>query len=410
VEAKQPTEKERLRQTKRRLQWAAKSLGVAVLIVLIFEFGVGVGSGGITFNDNLKDESSLPSTLNYSSVNQVYQTLKKNYDGKLDESKLLDGMKNGLTAATGDPYTEYFSPKQAKDFDNQLSGSFTGIGAELGKDTTGSIIVVAPIDGFPADKAGLRPQDMLMSVNGQSTSGMSIDEAVSKIRGPKDTKVTLKVLRNKQDLSFTITRADIKVPSVKSEILDGDIGYMQINQFSDDTATLAQQAAANFKDKHVKGVVLDMRDNPGGLLNAAVEVSSLWLPQGKTILQEKRGGEVVNTYQANGNVLLEGVPTVVLINDGSASAAEITAGALHDNKAATLMGIKSFGKGSVQQIQPLAGGAEIKVTVARWYRPNGQNIDKKGIVPDEEVKMSDDDFSHGRDPQKDTALNALRQP
>jgi carboxyl-terminal processing protease len=216
------------------------------------------------------------------------------------------------------------------------------------------------------------------------------------------------MVRDKQDLSFTLTRADIKVPSVKSEILDGNIGYMQITQFSDDTATLAQQAAANFKDKQVKGVILDMRGNPGGLLDGAVEVSSLWLPSDKTVLQEKRGGQVVHTYKSNGNNVLQGMPTVVLINDGSASAAEITAGALHDNKVATLMGIKSFGKGSVQQVQPLSSGAEMKVTIARWYRPNGQNIDKKGIKPDKEVKLSNDDFTHGRDPQKDAALNALR--
>jgi carboxyl-terminal processing protease len=375
--------------------------------MLIFEFGVGVGNGSITFDDDLKDQSNLPSNLNYASVNQVYQTLKKNYDGKLDENKLLDGMKSGLTAAAGDPYTEYFNPQQAKDFDNQLSGSFTGIGAELGMDANGSIIIVAPIDGFPAAKAGLRPKDILTSINGQGTAGMSIDEAVSKIRGNKGTKVTLKVVRDKQELSFTIMRTDIKVPSVKSEILNGNIGYLQISQFSDDTTNLAQQAAANFKDKKVNSVILDMRDNPGGLLDAAVEVSSLWLPEGKTILQEKRGGQVVNTYRSNGNDVLQGIPTTVLINDGSASAAEITAGALHDNKVATLMGVKSFGKGSVQQVQPLSGGDEMKVTIARWYRPNGQNIDKKGINPDKEVKMTNDDFTHGRDPQKDAAIANL---
>lgn len=398
------TEKERVQRAKRQLKWAAKTVGIGILIVLIFEFGVGVGNGSITFNDNLKDQSSLPSSLNYASVNQVYQTLKKNYDGKLDENKLLDGLKSGLVAATGDPYTEYFNPQQAKDFDNQLSGSFTGIGAELGMDANSNIIIVSPIDGFPADKAGLRPKDVLVSIDGQSTSGMSIDQAVSKIRGKKDTKVTLKVVRDKQDLTFTITRADIKVPSVKAEILDGNIGYLQITQFSDDTGNLAEQAAAKFKDKQVKGVILDMRDNPGGLLDAAVQVSSLWLPSGKTILQEKRGGQVVNIYESNGNDVLAGMPTTVLINDGSASAAEITAGALHDNKVATLMGVKSFGKGSVQQIQPLSGGGEMKVTIARWYRPNGENIDKKGITPDKEVKMTNDDFTHGRDPQKDAAI------
>ena len=182
---------------------------------------------------------------------------------------------------------------------------------------------------------------------------------------------------------------------------------MQITQFSDDTGTLAAQAAADFKAKGVKSVILDMRDNPGGLLSAAVDVSSLWLPEHETVLQEKRGGKVINTYQSEGNPVLNNVPTVVLINGGSASAAEITAGALHDNGAATLIGEKSFGKGSVQQITPLSNNEEIKVTVARWYRPNGENIDKKGITPDKVVKMTDDDYKNGTDPQKEAAIAKL---
>lgn len=192
------------------------------------------------------------------------------------------------------------------------------------------------------------------------------------------------------------------------KILDGNIGYLQITQFSGDTADLAAKAAQEFKAKGVKGVVLDLRGDPGGLLDAAVSVSSLWLPKGATVLQEKRGGVVVSTEFATGNNLLQGIPTAVLINEGSASASEITAGALKDNKVATLFGVKSFGKGSVQQIKQLPGGGELKVTIARWYRPDGENIDKKGIKPDNEVKMADQDFAAGQDPQKDAALEFLR--
>jgi carboxyl-terminal processing protease len=404
----QPTEAQRLKQTKHRLQWLAKTLGVGIAIVLIFEFGVGVGNGKIVFDSNKSEQTDAPSHLNYSSVNQLYQSLKQNYDGKLDETKLLDGMKAGLTSAAGDPYTEYFSPKDAQAFNDQLSGTFTGIGAELGKDAAGNLIVVAPISDFPADKAGVRAQDVIASIDGKSTTGMSTDEAVTHIRGPKDTKVALKIVRQKtQELTITITRDNIKIPSVKSQILDGNIGYLQITQFSDDTASLAHKAADDFKSKNVKGVVLDMRDDPGGLLDAAVDVSSMWLPEGKTVLQEKRGGTVVHTYEATGDNPLKGIPTVVLINEGSASASEITAGALRDNNVATLVGVKSYGKGSVQQVQPLSDGAELKVTIARWFRPNGQNIDKKGITPDKEVKMSDDDYKNQRDPQKDAAIANL---
>ena len=338
----------------------------------------------------------------------MYNSLRANYDGKLDTTKLLDGMKAGLVNAAGDPYTEYFNASGTKDFNDQLSGTFSGIGAELGQDAQGNLQVVSPIDGTPAATAGLKPQDIIAEIDGKSTSGMSIDEAVTKIRGQKGTKVTLKVIRNKTDtLTLTITRDDIKVPSVTSKILDNNIGYMKINQFSSDTSSLAAKAAQDFKDKNVKGVVLDMRGNPGGLLDAAVNVSSLWLPGGKTILQEKRGGEMVSTETSTGNDILNGVPTAVLIDEGSASASEITAGALHDNGVATLFGVKSYGKGSVQQVITLPNDTEMKVTIARWYRPNGQNIDKKGITPDHNVTISADDVKAGNDPQKDAAVQFI---
>jgi carboxyl-terminal processing protease len=338
----------------------------------------------------------------------VYNSLRSNYDGKLDTTKLLDGMKTGLVQAAGDPYTEYFDASSASDFNNQLSGTFSGIGAELGQDAQGNLQIVSPIDGTPASKAGLKPQDIVTQIDGKTTSDMSVDEAVTKIRGKKGTKVMLQVVRDKADtLNFTITRDDIKIPSVSSKILDGNIGYMKINQFGSDTSSLAQKAAQDFKDKNVKGVVLDMRGNPGGLLDAAVNVSSLWLPGGKTILQEKRGGTVVSTETSTGNDILNGVPTAVLIDQGSASASEITAGALHDNGVASLFGVKSYGKGSVQQVINLPNSTEMKVTIARWYRPNGQNIDKKGITPEHAVKISADDVKAGNDPQKDAAVQFI---
>jgi carboxyl-terminal processing protease len=390
-----------------------KIAGAALVTMVIFGAGYGLGSGGLKFSTGGQNKG-LPAKLDYSTVDQLYNTIKANYDGTLDQTKLLDGVKAGLATATGDPYTLYFNAKQASDFNKQLEGTFSGVGAELGQDSTGNLIVVAPIDGAPASKAGLRPQDIIASIDGKTTTGMSIDEAVSKIRGKKGTDVSLRIIRDKtQDLTIKITRDDIKIPSVKSQVLPGNIGYLEINQFSDDTASLAQTAAKDFKDKGVKGVILDLRGNPGGLVNAATAVSSLWLPEGKTILQERRGSTTVSTELANGNNILAGVPTVVLIDAGSASASEITAGALKDNGVATLIGVKSFGKGSVQQIINLGGpeqdgsAAELKVTIARWYRPNGQNIDKKGVNPDKEVKMTDDDYKQKLDPQKDAAIEFL---
>lgn len=382
--------------------------GAAFAAVVIFALGIAVGNGQISFSSASSQNKSLPAQLDYRSVNQLYSAIRENYDGKLSEQQLLDGIKSGLAQATGDPYTEYFNKEDAQAFNQQLEGSFTGIGAELGQDEDKNLIVVAPIDGFPADKAGIRAKDAIVSIDGKSTSGMSIDDAVKRIRGESGTKVTLELVRDrKETLKLTITRAEIKVPSVEWSVTDDNIGYMKITQFSDDTTTLATQAAQEFRNKNVKGVVLDLRDNPGGLLNSAVDVSSLWLPRGTTILQEKRDGKVIRTYNATGGDILKGIKTTVLINGGSASASEITAGALLDNKAATLIGEKSYGKGSVQQIQPLPDGAEVKITIARWYRPNGQNIDKKGIEPTKKIALTDDDYAHDRDPQKDAAVQEL---
>ncbi len=386
------------------------AFGVAI-VTAIYTVGWAVGSGRIDITTAQKQNASLPNDLDYSSVEKLYDSLKQSYDGNLDSAKLLDGMKTGLVNASGDPYTVYLNSKDAQKFTEQLNGTFFGIGAELGQDGSGNLIVVAPIAGFPAEKAGLRSQDIVASIDGKSTTGLSIPEAVSKIRGPQNTKVKLRIVRpsTKEDKTFEIIRQEIKIPSVKSQILDGNIGYMQITQFSDDTGKLAEAAAKDFKQKGVKAVILDMRGNPGGLLDQAIEVGSLWLPSGKVILQQKRGDIITGTGLANGNNILEGIPTAVLINEGSASASEIVAGALKDQKAATLFGVKSFGKGSVQEIEKLPGGAELKVTIARWYRPNGKNIDKKGIEPDTKVTMSDDDYKNKLDPQKDAAIEFLKK-
>lgn len=385
-----------------------KTLGVSAAAGLIFLSGLGIGSGRIVVSrDQLFRRSvqkGLPANLDYSSVEQVYDTLKRDFDGQLDSQKLLDGLKAGLAAATGDPYTEYMDKDAAREFNDQLTGTFSGIGAELGKDEQGNIVVIAPISGFPAEKAGLKAKDVIIEVDGASTAGMSIGDAVGKIRGQKGTNVKLKIVRNKaQQVDLEITRDTITIPSVETKILDGNVGYIKISRYGDDTVELATKAANDFRQKNVRGVILDVRNDPGGLLDAAVEVSSLWLEPGKTILQEKRDNLVVRTYKAKGSARLKGLPTVVLINEGSASASEITAGALRDNNAAKLIGIKSFGKGSVQQLEQLGDGSVLKVTIAKWFTPNGININKDGIKPDTEVSLDEEKFKTGVDTQLEAA-------
>lgn len=407
------TEQHAQKPKKSKLKPWLKGFGLIAAAGIIFTAGWGLGSGyistsGIRLTKQQSLNKDLPATPDYTSVTEVYRALKNNFDGKLEIDPLTDGMKTGLVKAAGDPYTEYMNKQQSQDFNDELSGSFTGIGAELTQDADGNIVIISPISGFPADKAGIKPKDIIVKIDDTSTSGMTVSEAVSKIRGPKGTTVKLKVVRDNKELDFSIERDTISIPSVEYKVENG-IGYIKISRFSDDTTSLAQKAANDFKQQNVKGIVLDLRSDPGGLLNAAVDVSSLWLPQGTTVLTERRGGEVISTLKAEGNPVLKGIPTVVLINQGSASASEIVAGALKDNGAAKLIGEQSYGKGSVQQLIDLKSGGILKVTVARWYTPAGKNIDKEGIAPDTKVTISEDDVKNGQDPQKAAAFQALGQ-
>lgn len=379
---------------------------VAVLsLLLLGAFWTGDALHGRVYNP------FVPKTqqLDFSSLNSLYGVLQRNYDGEIPREKVLDAARKGLVEATGDPYTTYLTAEEAKEFSNDLNGKLSGIGAEIGL-RNNIVTVIAPIDGSPAKAAGLQAGDAIIEINGESTEGMSVDGAVRKIRGPKDTKVKLTLARNgtQGPVNLEITRADIVVPSVKSSMKDGDVAYIQVSRFASDTGALVKQAARELKAQGAKKVVLDLRNNGGGYLQAAQEVSSEFLPEGKLVVAEKSGGEVREELKSAGGGELVGMPTIVLINGGSASASEITAGALRDHGAAKLLGEKSFGKGSVQEIKDLHDGAQLKVTVARWFTPKGSNIDKEGIKPGIEVKMTPEDVNADRDPQLERALAELK--
>lgn len=388
-----------------------KIAGVSFVAILLFLSGWAIGNGRITLSSVKNLNNNVSSAPDYSEVTEAYNLLRTKYDGTLTEEQLVNGMMSGLAQSTGDPYTEFFSGKEATEFNEQLSGKIIGIGAQLGKSDDGYIEVIAPISGSPAEKAGIRSKDIIAAVNGDSTAGWQVDKAVSKIRGDKGTTVELTVIRGEaqEPLKISIVRDEITVPSVESEILPGNIGYMKINQFSENTASLSKEAAKKFTDAKVDKIILDVRDNPGGYVDQAVDVASLWLPKNKLILQEKRGGKVISSEYSTGVNPLQGIDTVVLINGGSASASEIVAGALKDNSAAAIVGEKSYGKGSVQEPINLDNGALLKVTIAKWYRPNGKNINKVGITPDKTVEMTQEDYTANRDPQKDAAITELTQ-
>jgi carboxyl-terminal processing protease len=391
---------------KKKRSVSVPTLILSLVLVGIVAFVAGTRSDAILARFS---PTKTPTGLNFSSLNDVYKVLRSKYDGQIDPDKLIDGAKHGLVEAAGDPYTVYFNDKEAAEFNGDLEGSFEGIGAELGK-RNDSLVVISTLDDSPAKKTGLLANDVIVKVNGESTDKWSVDKAVSVIRGPKGTTVKLSVLRGDEGLKeFSITRDEITNPSVKSEILEGNIGFIRISRFGEsDTTNLTRRAAEDFKAKGVKGVILDLRGNGGGYLTAARDVSSLWL-EDKVVVTERAGGKITETLRADTDAPLKGIPTVVLVDGGSASASEIVAGALSDNKAAKLVGEKTFGKGSVQTIQDILSGGQLKVTVAKWYTPSGKNLSKNGLVPDETVKLTPDDINANRDPQKDKALELIRR-
>lgn len=380
-----------------------KTCILIALVVALGAFAVGTRSTDILARLNNKD---TPGRLDTSSLQEVYAALNAKFDGKLDPQKLIDGAKHGMVSAAGDPYTVYMSPDEAKEFNNGLNGTFEGIGAELGKKDD-KLTVISTLDSSPAQKAGLMSGDVIVKVNNEDSADWAVDKAVTKIRGEKGTTVKLTILRGTETKEITITRAAITDPSVKSEITAGNIGVLKISRFDENTARLSRLAAEDFKAKGVKGVIVDLRGNGGGLRDSAVDIAGLWMND-KVVMTERVNGKVTETLKTDNNAILAGMPTVVLINGGSASASEILAGALKDNNVATLLGEKSFGKGSVQTIEQLSNGGVLKVTIARWYTPNGKNINKEGINPDTEVKITDEDVKAAKDTQKDAAIQKLQ--
>ncbi|MEI7689665.1 MAG: S41 family peptidase [Candidatus Saccharibacteria bacterium] len=344
-------------------------------------------------------------SLDLSSLQQTYNVLASNYDGNLDDSLLIEGANRGLVAAAGDKYTLYMNQQESQDFNNNLEGNIgAGIGAEIGIKND-KVTIIRALKGNPAEKAGLNINDVVLSVNDQSTEGWTVDEAVGEIRGEDGTTVKLSIQRGSEVKEYVITRAIIDNPSVDSSIVDG-IGTITISRFDNKTGSLAQLAAQSFKNQGIKGVILDLRGNGGGYVDAARDVLGIWLND-QVVVTERVGSVVQDTIKTGNEAILNGVPTVVLVNGGSASASEIVAGALQDYGVAKLVGEKTFGKGSVQKLLGLDSGAQLKVTIARWYTPNGKNINQEGISPDNAAELTQSDIDAGVDPQINEAKRVL---
>ena len=375
---------------------------LTLVIVAIVSFVAGARSDALFANvASVFGVRTSNKTIDLSSVQKTYQELVANYDGKLDTQKLIYGANRGLVEAAGDPHTAYMDPDETKEFDKSLSGQIGGgIGAEIGL-RNNKPTIIKPLENSPAQKAGIKAGEAIVKVNDEASSDWSVEKVVSKIRGEVGTSVKLTLLSGNQTREVSVVRQNIVSPAVESEI-DGEIGILKVNRFGDDTVSLSRKYASEFVEKGVKKVILDLRNNPGGTVGAAQGLLGIWLDN-QIAMTERRGSEIVKTLRTTGTPILGNMKTVVLINGNSASASEITAGALREYGKAALVGQKSYGKGSVQIVLGLPGGSQMKVTEARWYTPKGKNIDKTGIEPDVKVDLSSDDVNNNVDPQMDKA-------
>jgi len=331
----------------------------------------------------------------------------------LDRQKMVYGAIAGMLSALDDPYTVFMTPQEKKDFSQSMQGNFEGIGAEIGI-RKNVLTVLSPIQNSPAEKAGLKAGDKILKIDDKSSEGLTADEAVSLIRGKKGTKVKLAILRGdwKESREFTIVRDKINVPIVKLETektsSGKEIAKITLSQFTENSAAEFQKAVQNILGSKSQGLVLDLRNNPGGYLNSAVEIAGWFLPEGKVVVTEDYGDDKKIIHYSEGGNELSKYPLVILINEGSASASEILAGALKDHLGTKLVGQKSYGKGSVQELEQLKQGTAIKITVAKWLTPSGHSIMDAGLEADEKVELTAEDIDNSRDPQLEKAIEMLK--
>lgn len=338
---------------------------------------------------------------------EVWALVEGNYDGDLPpEEALLNALISGSLTTLDDNYTRYIVPEVAARLREDMGGSVSGIGAFVEENDDGLVQIVAPIQGQPAELIGLLPRDVIIGIDGQNVIGISFDEVLLMIRGPEGTEVTLEIVREGEEepLFFTITRTRFEVPVLEYELLEGDIAYVRLLEFNQIATERMLEALDVLLAQNPQGLILDLRNNPGGFLNQSVAITDIFMPEG-VVLLERNNQDLDYAFRADTGDVGEKIPLVVLVNEGSASASEIVAGALQDNGRATIIGQNTFGKGSVQNIFQLSNGGELRVTIARWYTPNNVSISENGITPDIVVEMDFDvQFGSAEDVQLQRAL------
>ncbi len=365
----------------------------------------------------INQEFGKPKEFDFGLFWQVWDNLHNKYvdKNKLSDENLLYGAISGMVKGASDPYTVFFPPQESKTFQQDVNGSFGGIGAEIGK-RNNFLIIIAPLEDTPAKKAGLMAGDKILKINGEITDDISVDQAVSKIRGEVGTNVVLNILRGADPTKakdITIERAIIKIPITKLEALkDNQIAHLSFYSFTSTAPFEFQQAAAKIlSTTGYKGIILDLRNNPGGYLEVAVDIAGWFLSTGDLVAIEDFGNNnnqnKTTEFRASGLGALKNYPLAILVNQGTASAAEILAGALRDNRGVKLIGEKTFGKGSVQELVNLKNDSSLKVTVAKWLTPKKYSISESGLEPDYKVTITEDDIKNNKDPQLDKAIEVL---
>ncbi len=395
--------------------WKKNFLVYVVFLAIILSFGAGMILGSRMVRNRYVAEAKkdeMKNAVDMDILFEVWKKLSEKYVGEIpDEPSMVQGMAKGMTSALKDPYTTFFVPEKAKQFKEDLKGSFGGIGAEIGvKDDV--LTIVSPLDGTPAKDAGIKPGDKILKIDNEDTGSLELDEAISKIRGEKDTKVKLTIFSegSNEPREVEISRATIDPKSVKWEMKDNDTAYIRLGSFSEDSVKEFVGIAGEIKKSAAKRIVLDLRGNPGGYLETAVSIAGFFLRPDTLVVKEDYGGKKsADEYKTEYEPVLDGYPLVILIDRGSASASEILAGALNEQKGAKLVGEKTFGKGSVQEFFTLSDGSTLKVTVAEWLTPKGRCINKEGISPEVEEKLNlDQDKENFKDNQLEKALEVAK--
>ena len=396
-------------------------MGLAMLLAsAAFFSGLQIGSGSrleANVSSFFNQIDQPDATADLSEFWQVWNLLDDRFVSStttdpLSVEERVQGAIKGLVSVYGDPYTVFLPPQDASMFEEEISGNFSGVGMEIGiRDDV--LTVIAPLPGTPAEQAGLLPGDAIIRIDGDSTEGMSIDEAVGIIRGEKGTEVALTIYRKGETdfIEITVVRDTINIPTIETKV-EGDIFVIKLFSFNALSEAKVQEALREYVRSDADKIILDLRGNPGGFLQSAVGIASYFLPTGKVVVRESFGeGQEEQLYRSSGKTLKKYAPKemVVLVNGGSASASEILAGALSEHKAAVLIGSQTFGKGSVQELVDLGSGASLKITIARWLTPNGVSISANGLTPDIVVERTPQQMLDGEDPQMDEALNYLHR-